>query len=785
MKKPKLNFSVRYMSLLFVLMFLFEAKAQQTFKIAIVSDGYKQGNHLLEEAIKAEVISLLSSRYDIKFTEIYTSGNINDINNQIANIYAQKQVDALVGVGVLSSKAISNQKAFPIPSIASIQLLNENYSNIPSPNTSSGIFNYTYIQSPFNIKAGIEALQEICRCSKLAVLNHLNLSEIGFREEEIQIKKETEIAWIRLESDLNSTISKIPKDAGGVYILSPLTGYSSEELKLFFNQLIEQKIPSFSLLDVPMLQQGAYASFSVSDNLIKIPRRIAIYIEKIAEGKNPKDLPVDMETLSNQLVINMETVNKMGKYPTWSLLDNALLVNINKSSSKRVLNLKVAIAEGIQNNLGYQIETKQTQISAKDLSLAKSNYLPRLDAVSTGFFLDTNTVNSSFGTLGSFNWTAGASFSQLILSEPAMANISIQKLLFESQKKAQKQSELDVVLEVAQRYFNYMQVLAVADLYNNNIKAVNHNLTIAKNKQKVGYSGLNDVYRWQTELDLAKTELYSANAQLKAAGYQLNESLNRPIGEVFEIEASENISKFIDDLGQTFLNLIQDQSSFNQFTKFMVQEAQTNLPELQQIQLAISAQERLLKSNRRAFYIPTIAFGGAYDYPIETVNPGDPIPIPGVEINNLPSWNAGFNVAIPLFAGGARKFQKDKTKVSLYQLKDQQKDVNNMLEVQVRANMEKVNASYNNIRLTKSAATSAEKNIEIVANLYKSGQVDVITLVDAQNSLLGAQLNATNAAYQFMIDFFALQRSIGKYTILSTKEQQTEFIQRYLEFKSK
>jgi outer membrane protein TolC len=366
-----------------------------------------------------------------------------------------------------------------------------------------------------------------------------------------------------------------------------------------------------------------------------------------------------------------------------------------------------------------------------------------------------------------------------------MANIAIQRLLFESQQKVQEQSELDVILEIAQRYFNYLQVLAVTELYNSNIKAVHHNLTIAKNKEKVGYSGLSDVFRWQTELDLAKTELYSANAQLKSAGYQLNECLNRPIGEIFAIESSESISQFLQELDKIFLSLISDQSSFEQFTDFMVQEAKKNLPELQQIQLTLAAQERLLKSNMRAFYIPTIAFGAGYNYPIKTINPGEPPPIPGIEIGILPTWNAAFNVSMPLFTGGSRKFEKDKTQVRMYQIQDQQNEVNNLLEVQVRANMEKVNASYNNIRLTKSAANSAEKNIEIVADLYQSGQVDVITLIDAQNSFLGAQLNATNAAFQFMIDFFALQRSIGNYTILASKEQKAEFIQRYLEFKTK
>lgn len=776
---------MRYLSgMLLLLCILSKANAQPAFEVAIISDAAESENHFFEESVKAEIEALLGSRFDLNFTEVYTNGSVADITNEIAGIYAKGQADVLIGAGIISSEILANQSAYPLPSIASIQLINALDTNSVSNNIASGISNFTYINSPFNIEEGIKALKEICRCEKLAALTIPNLSAIGLSGEAIFSGIEAEVEWLSLESDLSGTLSEIPDDVGGVYILSPLAGYSSGEVQQFFDQLIERKLPSFTLLDAPMLEQGAYASFAAGDNLQKIPRRIAINVEKIAEGKNPADFPVDMETFTNQLVVNMETVNKIGLYPNWPLLDNALLVNINQPNTTRVLNLRSVIAEGIQNNLGYQIETKQTQISAKDLALAKSKYLPQLDVESSGFFLDENSVNASFGTRGSFNWTAGASFSQLILSEPALANIAIQKLLFESQQQVQKQSELDVILEVAQRYFNYLQVLSVAELQNNNIKAVNQNLRIATDKEKVGYSGASDVYRWQTELDLAKTDLNAANAQLKTVGYQLNETLNRPIGEVFAIEASENINGLIEELDQVFVNLIQDQAALNQLADFMVYEAGQNLPELEQIQLAISAQERLLKSNKRSFYLPTIAFGAGYDYPIETVNPGDPPPIPGFEVNNNPTWNAAFNVSIPLFAGGSRKYQKEKTEVGLFQLQDQQKEVNNLLELQVRANMELVNASYNNIRLTKSAAEAAEKNIGIVRDLYQSGQVNVVTLVDAQNALLGAQINATNAAYQFMIDYFALQRSIGNYNFLATEEQKAAFLQRFLNYKT-
>lgn len=772
---------MRYLlSILLSILFFLGARAQLVLELVIVSDAAEEENHFFEESIKAEINALLASQYELRFTELYFDGDITSINNKIADVYSQGQADVLIGAGIVSSKILADQSTYPIPTIASFQLLDDSSSN----RTVSGISNFTYIKSPFKVEAGIKALQEMCRCKKLAVLTTPYLSDIGVSGDDIYADSETEIEWIKLEADLSSSIAKIPADAGGVYILSPLAGYSTDEIKNFFDQIKERKLPSFSLLDAPMLQQGAYASFAVSDNLKKVPRRIAINTEKIAEGKNPQDFPVDIESFTTQLVVNMETVNEIGLYPNWILLDDALLININKPRTTRVINLKSAIAEGIQNNLGYQIESKQVQVSAKELALAKSNYLPQLGVESNGFFLDENTVNSSFGTKGSFNWTAGASFSQLILSEPAMANISIQKLLLESQQQAQKQSELDVILEVAQRYFNYLQVLSVAELQNNNVRAINQNLAIATDKEEVGYSGSTDVYRWQTELDLAKKDLYQANAQVKAVRYQLNETLNRPIGEAFGLEGAENIHQLIAVLDQKFVALIQDQPSLDQLADFMVNEALQNLPEMRQMRLAIAAQERLLKSNRRSFYTPTIAFGAAYDYPVQTVNPGDPLPIPGVEIGTNPTWNAAFQISIPLLAGGSRKFQKEKTEVGLFQLEDQQNDVGNLLELQVRTNLEFVNASYNNVRLTKSAAEAAQKNIVIVQDLYKSGQVTVVTLVDAQNALLGAQINATNAAYQFLIDFFSLQRSIGNYTMLATEEQNEAFFQRFLNYKT-
>ncbi len=767
-------------NILLFLFLTFNANAQD-FTITIISDDNDQEDHRFENEIAAEISSLLGSEFELNFDFIFAGENAQNIEDEIKSVYTEKTPDVLIASGILTTRVLSDLEVYPIPSLAALLLSEPSGTN----SKTSGIDNFSYINSPFNITAGLNVLMDICNCSRIAVVGTPAILDLDLPIKDSLNAISADLQWIPTEPTLAETISKFKPDVEGVYILSPLSSYSPAEIADFFEKINGEKLPTFSLIGTPLLDLGAYAAFSTSDNLIKIPRRIALNVEKITDGLNPKDFLVDIETFSNQLQVNMKVANEIEIYPEWSLLDNAILVNINEKSSERSMTLRSAIAEGLQNNLGYKVQSAEVELSQKEVELARSNYLPQLSLESTGFFLDSNTVNSSFGSRGSFNWTANASFSQLILSEPALANIAIQGMLKRSQEAGLKQSELDVILEVSQRYFNYQQALALVELQNENIKAINQNLKIAQDKEKVGYSSSNDVYRWTTELNLAKADLYQARAQLEAVGFQLNESLNRPINESFSVSGSEDADAFIAELDDNFLSFIRDRNTLNLLADFMVEESRKNLPELNQIELAIKAQERLLKSNNRAFYIPTIAFGGSYDYTLDIVNPGEPPPIPGFEVNNnIPTWNAAFNLSIPLVSGNSRRYQSQKSKVGLLQLQDQKSDLLNLLELQVRSQIEIVNSSFNNIRLTQNAATAAEGNIRIVQDFYKSGQVDIITLVDAQNALLGTKVNATNAKYQFMIDYLSLQRAIGNYSILDTEEERTIFLQRFLNFTS-
>jgi outer membrane protein TolC len=755
--------------------------AQQEFNVTIIYDRHQEDTLWLQKAIKSEIESLLSTKYKLVFTERFTDGNVNTARETIEDVYSQNKADVLVAAGIFSSQILSARKDFPIPTIAAVNIDNSLLKKQDSLGITSGIPNFTYIQSPFDIGEDIALLSQITSTEKIVLL----VNPI-FQNYDVHVLKETDpfknidFDLITIENDPQQTLDAISDDVDAVYVLSPLNNYTQAQAEFLFQGIAMKKIPSLTLLDYPMLNYGAYAAFSSNDNL-RLIRRIALNVSKIADGKDPKDFPIEMETLNRQLIINMETVNQTGVYPSWIVLDNAILMNVAKASARN-LSLKSAIAEGLENNLGYLVAQKQSQIARNELNEAKANYLPQLEASSTGLFLDQNTVNNSFGTKGEFNLSAGASMSQLILSEPALANIAIQKLLQESQHIAEKQSELDVVLDVVTAFFNYLQVQSLVDLNNENIKVKQQNLTIAINKENVGYSGESDVYRWETELAFARADFNEAVAQLKTVQFQLNQTLNRPINEDFKLEQAENNDILSELFDYRFVSNIENPGSFKVFADFIVEKALKNLPEYQQMELALLAQERLLKSNSRTLFTPTIALGANYDYPISTVNPGEPLPIPGVDFSIEPTWNAAIVASIPIFNGGSRKNQIQKAKIELYQLQDQRQDLRNKLELQVRSNLEKVQTSFRNLQLNEKAAESAEKNVGIVQDLYNEGQISITSLIDAQNAYLGAEINASNVMYQLIIDLFALERSSGVYLSLATEAQRAAFMEEFLQF---
>ena len=701
--------------LFFVLCLSQFTSAQDVFKITFISDVNNESNRFFEEMIKEEIGALLNAKYTLNYTTIFADQNsIAGIDAAINEAYNEDS-DIVISLGVNACDQIAKLPVFTKPTILAFILDNELQQISITPQGTSGIPNMTYIQSPFDIARDLQTLYEIIPFQKISIISTKSVNQTDFQaffNKTLAFSNAT-FEEIPVGNDASTTLGMVSKETDAVYLLPVFDELSRVELKKLLEGIAGRGIPVFSLLSSPMMELGAYASYDTDGNLQRIPRRVAINVMKIIEGQNPSELSVTMDHFTENLVINMKTVKASKLYPSWETLAKGILVNVTDMEQPgRVLTLQSAIAEGLQNNLGLKIAEKGVKIVEQDVAIAKSNYLPQVDASATALTLDKTTIQNSFGMKGYFNLSATASLSQLILSEPALANIAIQKMLLEGEKQSRNQAELDVILDVADAYLGILQTVELVKLRNENVTVTRKNYDISQAKEQVGYGGTSDVYRWQSELALDNVDLNTTQAQFESARYNLNALLNRPIKENFELGdvlLSDSILLVMDN---RLFPLINNQGDIEVFSDFLVEEAFRNLPEVKQLEASVMAQERSLLSQKRAFYLPTVALSSEYEYPID--NSGYPEGV--IPFDVKPSFNAAVALQFPIFQGNSRRRQKEQAMVTLGQIQDQMANLRNNLELQVRSSLQVAGASFSNLELSREAATAAQKNFEFAQN---------------------------------------------------------------------
>ncbi|MEL7423209.1 MAG: TolC family protein [Bacteroidota bacterium] len=756
--------------------------AQTAVKITIFNEGNDEGSSRTEQDVRAELGTLLDGRYDVTI-ESLSLDQLANFEQSLAEVEAS-DTDLIIAVGFEACNRFAAREAYNKPTILAFLLDNELQGVPPPQDGTSGVTNLSYVQSPFDIGRDFEMLYEIKPYEQVAIFvsDLLEDSEFDFDAylDKVLAFSGASYQVLPIGGSSDAVLQALTPETDAGFVFPVLGEERLATLQGVLGGLAQRGIPTFSLLSSPNLEMGAYAAFDTEDNFSRIPRRVAINAMKIIEGQAAESLPVLMENFTENLLINFQTAKITRHYPSWDIMAEAILLNVAESDEDggRTMTFQSAIAEGLANNLGIKIAEKEVQISQADVSLARSNYLPQVEALGTVSYLDDNSVRQSFGTRAQYNISATGSLSQLILSEPAMANIAIQKFLLQSQEQSLRESELDVVLDVADAYLGILQATALVKLRNQNVAVTRKNLDIAQAKEKVGFSGTADVYRFESELAGNNVELNTAQAQLRQSRFFLNNLLNYPIKENFalaDIEISDSILLATDP---RLFGLINNPGDLEVFADFLVTEAFNNLPEIKQVQAALAAQERSVLSKNRSFYLPQVILSGEYNYPVDQFNyPADVMPIDPVT-----TYNAAVAVQYPIFQGNARRYERQQLQVGALQLKDQIVNLRNGLELQVRSSLETAGASFSNLALSQLAVDASRKNFELAQNSYQQGVLNITSLIDAQNALLQAEINAINAEYTFIADFLAVERSIGYFHNLAVPQEQDAFLQRFVQF---
>ena len=459
--------------------------------ITIVIDEGGAINNPFLQSVQTEIDHLLGFGYDSQFKLKNAHDDPEKVVELLQEAYQDNETDIVIGLGSMSSNVIIHQSAYPKPTIATV-VIDPQLQQVPlTAEGTSGIENFSYIAAAFDIERDLNSLYEIYPYKHLGILSGRSLS-LPFLTQlftRLTQKMGAKVSFIPVEEAAKTGFKALDTEIDAVYALPFLTIELEQQSADIFKEINARKLPSAALLGERYVEAGALLAYESENNIARIPRRVALNVMKIVEGTPAANLPVAMETYTENMLLNMATAREIGKYPTFDMMSKAKLVNMNKIPTQRQLSLKGAIVEGLQENLAIKIAASDVGIAEKEIGLAIASLLPQADITSALTLSDQFTALSYQGVQGRTNWLASGSASQLIFSEPAFANVTIQKLLKKSEEFALKQSQLDVVIDVATAYMNILQAQNNLRVQQKNVDVTKENYDIAKTKNTVGYSG--------------------------------------------------------------------------------------------------------------------------------------------------------------------------------------------------------------------------------------------------------------------------------------------------------
>ncbi len=342
-----------------------------------------------------------------------------------------------------------------------------------------------------------------------------------------------------------------------------------------------------------------------------------------------------------------------------------------------------------------------------------------------------------------WNSLAGVTLTQNIFDQTVFTGLKAAKTTREFYQINAQLTEEQVIERVATAYYNVFVQKEQLETIDSSYVNIEKTRNIIKSLFDSGLAREIDLDRVEVQL----TNIKTTRQQLVNAVQLLENSLKFYMGmpiaqpirladEDFEVEAM----------------LLADEIDVENRTELKILKKQEELLVLQ-------------KDARKAAYYPTLSLSASYNY----MGQGDKFPI-GSGLEDGVYWSdfasIGLNLHIPIFSGFATKARVSQADVELRSLQEDINDTKLGLDLeyqnaksQIENNMIAIENQQQNVEL-------AQKVVDNTQNNYLQGLTTLTDLLEAQNTLVDARNNYSNAVLQFKLAEVQLLKSKGELNTL-------------------
>ena len=452
----------------------------------------------------------------------------------------------------------------------------------------------------------------------------------------------------------------------------------------------------------------------------------------------------------------------MTKKTQLKLIGILLLALLAKQSFSQDI-LQSYVMQGLDSNLAIRQQSFNLEKAKLDLDRAKALFLPQVGfnaqytLADGGRKIDVplgDLLNNVYSSLNDI--TSSTKFPQVQnesiqflpnnfhdtkielsvpLYNPSLGyNKKIKEELINTSQLALNQYRRELVFNIKQAYFQYLQALKAVSIYNNALITVRESLRLNEKLVKNNAATKDVVLKAQAEVSKVETSLTEAEQNKNNAAAYFNFLLNKPLDDTIAIDAA---------LIETLQNEVA-----------VAVDVPAGREELQQLK----SSEKVLETNLKlsdTYKLPTLnGFynvgyqGFGYKFNIEQF-----YQLGGLQLR----WN--------LFSGNDNKLKAKQAQIDIDAVQNQYTDASKKLLLQVTTTYNTYLSALKALRSSNDEVTSTKEVYRLMQSRYIQGSALQIELIDARTAMTNAELKYSLAQLAVLNKAAELERVMATYKL--------------------
>ncbi|MBI5325667.1 MAG: TolC family protein [Ignavibacteriae bacterium] len=424
-----------------------------------------------------------------------------------------------------------------------------------------------------------------------------------------------------------------------------------------------------------------------------------------------------------------------------------MLLYSGNGQDKKVLTLDECISLGLEKNKTLKISKSKVYAADEKLSEVNASMLPSLKM--TGSYTRLSEVEK-FRMPGD---TSGFSLFPVVLNNYQF-KLSLQQPLFAGMRLSsnsdmmeynylasledQKKDEVQLIYDIKNAFWSHFNALQLVNTVNENIGQVEGHLKDIESFYKLNLATDNDVLKVKVQLSNLKLLRIDAENSVSITKMTLNNFIGMPTMQNTAIP--DNVEE-----GSTELPPIET----------LIIKAYDNRPELKGMDYRIKSGESGVSMAKAGWY-PQVNLAANYYYS----RPNQRIMPTRDEFRS--TWDIGLNFSFDIWNWMTTSHQVEQAKASLEQSRFSAELIKDGVNLDVSQSYLLLVKAKEKIGYARENLEQAKENHRITNEKFKAGMTLNSELVDAESSLLIANINYISSIVEYRIAIAKLDKSIGQ-----------------------